>query len=92
MDDIQLIYAKKFGDKWRFFYRGMNTLYAERFYTDKKEPSTPYSFEELSNFAKKKIIEGGYFKNGSCEINNTYINDWYNENLEKNHQKFLNDK
>jgi len=92
MDDVQLIYAKKTGDKWNFFYRGMNTLSAERYYRDKKDPTKPYTFEELSNIAKKKIIEGGYFKNGTCEINDRYINDWYNENLEKKHQKFLNDK
>lgn len=92
MDFIDMIYAKKEGDKWKFFYKSLPSLHSERYYTDKKDPTTPYTFEELSNIAKKKIIEGGYFKKGNCEINDRYINDWYNETLEKKHQEFLNNQ
>ncbi len=92
MDFIDMIYAKKEGGKWRFFYKSMPSLHADRFYTNKKDPATPYTFEELSVIGKKKIIEGGYFKRATCEINDSYINDWYNQTLEKKHQEFLNDK
>lgn len=92
MDGIHMIYAMKEGDKWRFFYKSMPAFSAERYYTDKKNPTTPYTFEDLPDFARKKLVESGYFKKGRCEINDSYINDWYNEELEKKHQEFLNDK
>lgn len=92
MDNIQLIYAKRNGNKWNFYKSGMPTITANRYYTDKKDPTIPYTFEELSDIAKKEIIEGGYFKNNTCDINDSYINDWYTKDLEYLHQKFLNDK
>ena len=92
MDFIDMVYAKKEAGIWRFFYKSMPRLQAERYYRGKKDPAIPYTFEELSGFAKKKIIESGYFKEGTCEINDSYINDWYTETLEKKHREFLNNK
>ena len=91
MDDIHLIFAKKNSDIWRFFYHGMNTLTAARYYT-KKDPTIPYTFEELSNLGKRKLIEGGYLKKCGCKINDEWVNAWYSETLEGMHRDFLNNK
>lgn len=88
MDFVNLVFAKKQNNDWHFYYKSMPSLYASRYY-DKLDPTIPYTFEELSLIAKKNIFEGGYFKNENCEINDKYINGWYNETLERRHAKFL---
>ncbi|RYD80287.1 MAG: hypothetical protein EOP53_08285 [Sphingobacteriales bacterium] len=90
-DNVHLIFAKEQNGKWRFFYKSMHSLTAERYYV-KENPEEPCSFKYLSDMAKMRIIESGYFKKGQCKIRDSYINDWYTEKLEQKHQKFLNNK
>lgn len=92
MDNIHLIYSKKEGSKWKFFYKSMPSFSVERYYTGKKDPEKPYSFKELSDLAKSKLIEGGYFRNGNCQINDSYIDNWYSNELEEKNINFLNNK
>lgn len=89
-DIIQLILARKVGSQWHFFYKSMNTIGVSRYYS-KENPNEPFTFKELSELGKKEILRGGYLKN-NCEINDSYVNDWYTEILEKKHQDFLNNK
>ena len=92
MDFIELVFAKKEVNSWNFYYQGMPSLSAERYYTGKKDPSIPYTFEELSNLGKRKLIEGGYLKKCGCKINDEWVNAWYSETLEGMHRDFLNNK
>ena len=91
-DNIQMVYGKIKNGKWHFFIYGMNNLIIERYYTGKKDPTIPYSFEELSNLGKRKLIEGGYLKKCGCKINDEWVNAWYSETLEGMHRDFLNNK
>lgn len=92
MDFIELVFAKKEVNTWNFYYQGMPSLSAERYYTGKKDPTIPYTFEELSNLGKRKLIEGGYLKKCGCKINDEWVNAWYSETLEGMHRDFLNNK
>lgn len=92
MDDIHMIYSKKEGLKWEFFYKSMPSFSVERYYTGKKNPEEPYTFKELSDLAKIKLIESGYFMKRNCEINDSYIDNWYSKELEEKNIEFLNEK
>ncbi|WP_162056536.1 hypothetical protein [Pontibacter pamirensis] len=49
----------------------------------------PYTFKKLSEISRKELINGGYFKKGSCSIDYDYVNDWFKTPLAEYHQEFL---
>ena len=91
MDDTELIYAKKAKGIWHFYSAGMPAIASQRYYKD-TDPALPYSFKELADKGKRKILNGGYLKKCSCKVNDDYVNDWYSESLEKMHQEFINER
>ena len=92
MDFINFIYARKNLSHWKFYFITLPVLNIERYYTSKKDPLNLITINELSEIGKNEIIKGGYFKEGTCAINNSYIDKWYNPDLENEHMKFLNSK
>jgi len=92
MDHIDMILAMKENHQWRFFLQSMPVITAGRYYNGKADPTVPYTYAELSLRARKRIVESGYFRKGTCEVNDSYVNDWYNPNMEDYHRDFLNNK
>lgn len=88
MDDIQLIYGKIINSKWHFYYNGLHAISMWR--SENKIPFMPYTFDQISQRARLRLIEGGYLKN-NCEINDEWVNGWYSNTMEKDHTRFLNE-
>ena len=97
-DYVEYFVAEKQGEQWQFYLVSMPSMPITRAYTfdylSSKEKNTPFTFEELSEIAIHEAVEGGLIKNRSCEINDDYINGWFDRkgrNLPRGHQKFLRD-
>jgi len=84
-DNIKILLGVK-NIHWKFFYYGMPSLTAIRERVGKSEP---FSFEELSEMALHQVIQGGYFEKYTCNINDDYVNGWYDQYKEKLHVEFL---
>ena len=56
----------------------------------KWEDKRPHTYKELREGALKKMLPGGLLKKGNCEIDDDYINGWFDtegRDLLKKHQK-----
>jgi len=85
-DNVKMIAAEKINDDWNFYAQSMPTIGFDR---TLNSDTKPYTFEKLSEASRKEIINGGFFKNGSCSINYDYINDWFKIPLAEYHHEFL---
>lgn len=89
-DMVQLISAEKKDSIWHFYSRGNVTFQ----YVISEGRTRRYSFEELSQFSIKRLIEDGLVKKSiKCKIDDKYItHKWFPEKRIEYHQKFLNNK
>lgn len=88
MDFVKLISAEYIYNKWNFYYVAMPVLN----YNHSLNGNKSFTYDQLSKKVRQAFIEGGYFKNRTCKINYTYIDDWItenNDNMYKWHQNFL---
>ncbi len=86
---VQMITAEKEGEYWQFYYSGNVTF--SYGYPDFRR--TQYTFEELTEFSMKRIIEDGYFKYNTCDVDHYYVNNkWFADWLREEHQEFLKDR
>ena len=90
LDNAKMLAAEKKDGVW-YIYSSMPTIGFNR---KKLETQRQYTYEELRNGVLNKMISGGLLKrNWECNIDNSYINDWFfgAKDLSEKHQKFLRD-
>jgi hypothetical protein len=91
-DYVKMLAAEKKEGNWQFYFKSMPTIGFDRTVNPNSKTKRPYTFKELSGISRKEIINGGYFKTGSCTVNYDYVNDWFKEPLAEYHKEFLETK
>ena len=95
LDYVKYFIAEKQDNQWQFYLTNMPSMSIARAstfdYLNSKEKNTPFTFHELSEIAIHEAVRGGLIKKNDCEINNDYINDWFDDQLNEYHQEYLND-
>ncbi|WP_342331178.1 hypothetical protein [Pedobacter sp. FW305-3-2-15-E-R2A2] len=88
LDYVQVLYASKEDGKWNIYLESLPNLVIPR----KKENGSfvANTLSQLAAAGEKEI--GRQYKNGNGEINDEFINKEFNEDLKKNHQRFLSRK
>lgn len=88
LDYVQVLYASKEDGKWNIYLESLPNLVIPR----KKENGSfvPNTLEQLAAAGEKEM--GRQYKNGNGAINDEFINKEFNEQLKKNHQRFLSRK
>ena len=88
LDYVQVLYASKEEGKWAIYLESLPNLVIPR----KKENGRfiPNTLSQLAAAGEKEI--GRQYKSGNGEINDQFINKEFNEDLKKNHQRFLSRK
>lgn len=87
LDYINFFSGEKINGKWFFYLHSMPSIWASR----KDNEGQKHTFEDLSEEARKRVVEGGLIKY-KCEINDSYINGWIDREdrrLYEWHQEFL---
>lgn len=72
LDYVIYFSGEKINGEWYYYIHNMPKIWFAR----KENNNKPYSFNKLSNSAKKETIKGGILRKNSCTINFDYINDW----------------
>jgi hypothetical protein len=73
--------------QWFFYLHNMPSNWADR----EDNGNQKYTFEQLSEIAKKQVVKGGLVNN-DCKIEDSYINGWIDRegrNLFEWHKEFL---
>ena len=85
LDYVQVLYASKEKGKWKIYLESLPNLVIPR----KKENGyfVTNTFSQLAEAGEKEI--GRQYKSDHIEINDELINKEFNEDLKKNHQRFL---
>ncbi|MDF2932753.1 MAG: hypothetical protein K0R36_2084 [Chryseobacterium sp.] len=85
VDYVQVLYASKEEGKWNIYLESLPNLVIPR----KKENGSfvTNTLSQLADVGEKEI--GRQYKNGNGGINNEFISKEFNEDLKKNHQRFL---
>ena len=88
VDYVQILYASKEEGKWNIYLESLPNLVIPR----KKENGSfvTNTLGQLADVGEKEI--GRQYKNGNGGINNEFINKEFNEDLKKNHQRFISRK
>lgn len=88
LDYVQVLYAAKEEGKWNIYLESMPNLVIPR----KKENGSfvANTLSQLAAAGEKEI--GRQYKNSDGKINDEFINKEFNEDLKKNHQRFLSRK
>lgn len=88
MDYVQILYASKEEGKWNIYLESLPNFVIPR----KKENGrfVANMLSQLAAAGEKEI--GRQYKNGNGEINDESINKEFNEDLKKNHERFLSRK
>lgn len=87
LDYVKFYSGEQRDGKWFFYLHNMPKTWADR----EKNENKKYTFEQLSEIAKKEVLKGGLIKE-NCKINDSYINDWIDregQDLYKWHKDFL---
>jgi len=87
-DHVNYFAGEKINGRWFFYIHHMPGIWFDR----ENNNGQPYSFEYLSERAKAKVVEGGVFKKCTCDMNDSYINEWIDREdreMYKWHQEFL---
>ena len=84
---VQTLGGEKFGKKWHYYHVSFTTLA----YSLKANGYKNFSFEYLSKDARLDIIDRGFFKPGTCEIDWDFVDseEWIADWVRKKHQQFL---
>jgi hypothetical protein len=88
LDFAEMLAAERKDGQWFFYSASMPTMGFNRERKEMKE----YTYEELSKGMLQKVLRGGLFKDKNCEVDDEYINGWFDKegrDLLKQHQKFL---
>ncbi|WP_299700774.1 hypothetical protein [uncultured Pontibacter sp.] len=85
MDFVNMLAAEKKNGSWYFYTQGFPSIAFDR----SNNKNQPYTFNQLSMVSREELMLGGYYKWKSCNVNYDYVNDWFNEPLEKYHQEYL---
>lgn len=85
LDYVQVLYASKEEGKWKIYLESLPNLVIPR----KKENGyfVANTLKQLAEAGEKEV--GRQYKSGNVEINDELINKEFNEDLKKNHQRFL---
>lgn len=88
LDYVQVLYASKEEGKWNIYLQSLPNLVIPR----KKENGSYVrnTLSQLSAAGEREI--GRQYKSGNGEINDEFINKEFNEDLKKNHRRFLSEK
>ncbi|MNV53479.1 hypothetical protein D3C71_1456310 [compost metagenome] len=88
LDYVQVLYAAKEEGKWNIYLESLPNLVIPR----KKENGNfvANTLDQLAAAGEKEI--GRQYKSGNGKINDEFINKEFNEDLKKNHQRFLSRK
>lgn len=88
LDYVQVLYASKEEGKWNIYMESLPNLVLPR----KKENGSfvANTLDQLAAAGEKEI--GRHYRNGDGGINDGFINKEFNEDLKKNHQRFLSRK
>lgn len=88
VDYVQILYASKEEGKWNIYLESLPNLVIPR----KKENGSfvTNTLGQLADVGEKEI--GRQYKNGNGGINNEFISKEFNEDLKKNHQRFISRK
>lgn len=85
VDYVQILYASKEDGKWNIYLESLPNLVIPR----KKDNGSfvANTLVQLAEVGKKEIHL--HYKDGNDEMNDKFINKEFNEDLKKNHQRFL---
>lgn len=85
VDYVQVLYANKEEGKWNIYLESLPNLVIPR----KKDKGSfvANTLNQLAEAGEKEISK--YYKSANGEINDAFINKEFNEDLKKNHQRFL---
>ncbi len=89
LDFVDFFSGEKISGQWFYYIHNM----PKKWYVRKNNNGEPYSYDQLSFFAKKEVIKGGIFKGNSCSIDSDYINRWIDRDgrdMQEWHKLFLN--
>lgn len=88
LDYVQVMYASKEDGKWNIYLESLPNFVIPR----KKENGSfvANTLNQLAAAGEKEI--GRQYKSDNGEINDEFINKEFNEDLKKNHQRFLSRK
>lgn len=88
LDYIQILYAGKEDGKWNIYLESMPNLVIPR----RKENGrfVPNTISQLAEAGQREIDRE--YKNGHGKVDDELINRQFNEELKKNHQRFLSRK
>jgi hypothetical protein len=88
--NIELVFGRLLDvKKWQFIISSMPVI---TYKLGELHSERAGNFEAMSIFLQKKLMEGGYYKKGMCEVNDAWVNGWLTEYLLKYHQEFLEGK
>lgn len=95
VDYIKMFVGEKRNGNWIFYFRYMPNIMINRnlsfkYLKPKHTKGMPYSFDDLSEIAVYQMVQGGLFKFGSCKIDHSYIDSWFDlrpGNLEEGYIK-----
>lgn len=88
LDYVQVLYAAKVDGSWNVYLQSLPNLVVPRKKADGKFQAS--SLEELSAVGRKQF--SGQYKNSKGVINDEFINQEYNDDLKRNHERFLSKK
>lgn len=85
VDYVQVLYASWEEGKWNIYLESLPNLVIPR--KTENGSFVANTLDELAAAGEKEI--GRQYKNGNGEINDEFINKEFDDNLKKNHQRFL---
>jgi uncharacterized lipoprotein NlpE involved in copper resistance len=85
LDYIHMVYANLEKDGWHYYYASMPSMVVPR---ESYHKTTAMTFSELAKIGRVDVLQG-YYKKGTCEINDTYFDEWDIAELKRQHQKFI---
>lgn len=77
--DYAIYYAGESRERvWYFYGAGpLPTIGFPREFNGNK----PFTLKRLSVIGREEVVGGGYFRAGTCEINDAYIHEWFRPEL-----------
>lgn len=85
LDYIDMVFANLEKDGWHYYYASMPNMVVPR---EAYHKVTPMTFLELSKIGRIEILQG-YYKSGTCEINDSYFDEYDVIELKRQHQRFI---
>jgi hypothetical protein len=84
---VQTLGGEKINNKWQYYHVSFPTLS----YSLKSNGYKDLSNEYLSRDARLDIINRGFFKSGTCEIDSSFVDseEWFADWIRRKHKLFL---